>query len=71
MQVLLCVIAVVALAACQSTSLRSAWFDTGFSGPPMRKIVVVGELGSVAQANGLLLVRLLGVDTRTQVNTGP
>ena len=27
----------------------------------MRKIVVVGELGSVAQANGLLLVRLLPV----------
>jgi len=104
----------VALAGCQSTSIRSGWFDTDFGGPPMRKIVVVGDLGSTAQsrvfedafaarlraagvdavaghavlgldentpdarfaaivdgtqAQGLLLVRLLGVDTRTQVTT--
>ena len=36
----------VALAAlvsgCETTTLRSAWFDTEFSGPPMRKIVVLG-----------------------------
>jgi hypothetical protein len=101
------------LSGCQSTSIRSAWFDTDFAGPPMRKIVVVGEVGATADvrlfedtfaaklraagvdavashairldpntpegpfvagvessgAQGLLLVRLLGVDTRTQVTT--
>lgn len=102
------------VAGCQSTSIRSAWFDTGFTGPPMRKVVVVGSINSVADgrvfedlfaarlraagvegiagytviadeariadapfasavaktgAQGLLLVRLLGVDTRTQVST--
>ena len=100
-------------AGCQSTFIRSAWFDTTFAGPPMRKIVVVGDVGSTASsrlvedafveklraagvdavaghtvkidfdtgdtpfmtavgdtgAQGLLLVRLLGVDTRTQVTT--
>lgn len=110
--------AAVVLAAlvsgCESTSIRSAWFDTEFSGPPMRKIVVTGGgvrptesrvfedqfveklraagvdaiaghtigLDDDQQANdafaakvnatgaqGLLLVRLLGVDTRTQVRT--
>jgi hypothetical protein len=109
--------AVLALAAmvsgCQTTSIRSAWFDTDFAGPPIRKIVVVGEVGTTADvrlfedtfaaklrgsgvdalaahtirldtdtpegafvagvegsgAQGLLLVRLLGVDTRTQVTT--
>lgn len=107
-------IAVLALCAgCQSTFIRSAWFDTSFAGPPMRKIVVVGDVGSTASsrlvedafaerlraagvdaipghslaidmdtgdtpfvtavtgtgAQGLLLVRLLGVDTRTRVTT--
>jgi hypothetical protein len=110
-------LAMLALAAtlsgCQSTSIRSAWFDTEFAGPPLRKIVVVGEVGATADvrlfedtfaaklrgagvdavaahaialdpntpeapfvagvensgAQGLLLVRLLGVDTRTQVTT--
>ena len=102
------------LGGCQSTSIRSAWFDTEFAGPPLRKIVVVGSIDSVADgrvfedafaerlrangiegiaghavipdaarasdpafvaavvnsgAQGLLLVRLLGVDTRTQVST--
>lgn len=102
------------LSGCQTTSVRSAWFDTDFTGPPMRKIVVTGSVGSVADervledsfverlraagvegiaghglrlddpglpdasfdaavvnagAQGLLLVRLLGVDTRTQVST--
>lgn len=37
-----------ALAACQNTSIRSAWFDTGFAGPPMRKVVVFADLGSTA-----------------------
>lgn len=110
-------VVVLALAAmlsgCQSTSIRSAWFDIDFAGPPLRKIVVVGEVGATADvrlfedtfaaklrgagvdavaahtikldpdtpegpfvagvensgAQGLLLVRLLGVDTRTQVTT--
>lgn len=102
------------VAGCQSTSIRSAWYDTNFRGGPMRKIVVVGSVDSVADgrvfedlfaeklraagvdgvaghtviaddvragdaefaaavaksgAQGLLLVRLLRVDTRTQVST--
>ena len=102
------------LAGCQTTTVRSAWFDTDFSGPPLRKVVVSGQLDSTADgrvfedafvqqlraagvdavaghslglddaqitdagfkaavlnsgAQGLLLVRLLGVDTRTQVAT--
>lgn len=111
----LAVLAVAALASgCQSTSVRSAWFDTEFKGPPMRKIVVAGSINSVAEdrlveevfvdrmraagldavaghslrldepnlsqadfeaavkstgAQGLLLVRVLGVDQRTQVTT--
>lgn len=104
----------ILVSGCQSTTIRSAWFDTGFSGPPMRKIVVVGNLGRVADeriledsvvkrlraqgveavaghvaglddrrmseadfkaavlasgAQGLMLVTLLGVDTRSQVTT--
>jgi hypothetical protein len=102
------------VAGCQSTSIRSAWYDTNFRGGPMRKIVVVGSVDNVADgrvfedifaeklraagvdgvaghtviaddaragdaefasavaksgAQGLLLVRLLRVDTRTQVST--
>lgn len=104
----------VLVAGCQSTLIRSAWFDSDFTGPPMRKIVVVGAIDTVADgrifedifaerlraagvdgvaghtvipaaaresdpsfvaavansgAQGLLLVRLLGVETRTQVST--
>ena len=102
------------VAGCQTTSIQSAWFDTNFHTGPMRRIVVVGSIQSVADgrvfedtfaqklraagvdgvagytvipdeargsdvafadavaktgAQGLLLVRLLGVDTRTQVST--
>lgn len=108
----------VALAAlvsgCETTTVRSAWFDTDFTGPPLRKIVVLGGGISTAEsrvfedmfvdklraagvdavaghsaglddanlgndafvaavtktgAQGLLFVRLLGVDTRTQIST--
>ena len=104
----------VLLSGCETTTIRSAWFDTEFTGPPMRKIVVLGGgisstesrvfedqfaeklraagVDAVAGhtigldddkqgndafvatvnntgAQGLLLVRLLGVDTRTQVTT--
>ena len=108
-------VALVALVSgCQTTSVRSAWFDTDFTGPPMRKIVVAGSVNRAADervledvfvdklraagveaiaghtvrlddpgspeasfeaavvntgAQGLLLVTLLGVDTRTQVST--
>ena len=110
--VLLALVALVS--GCQSTSIRSAWFDTDFAGPPFRKIIVVGSINSVSDgrvfedafagrlraagvdavpgytvmvddarasdapfvaavmnsgAQGLLLVRLLGVDTRTHVST--
>ena len=106
--------ATVLLAACQSTSINSAWFDPNFTGGPMKKIDVVAVGTSLAGqrafedifaqklrnigvdgvagwtvipdearaaeapfttavtrsgAQGLLVVRLLGVDTRTQVST--
>ena len=112
LSVLLALAALVS--GCQSTSIRSAWFDTDFAGPPFRKVMVVGDIGTTAGARtfeddfaarlravgvdaiashtvklddpnvteasfvaavtnsgaqGLLLVRLLGVDTRTQVTT--
>ncbi len=98
---------------CQTTTIRSAWFDPTFAGPPMRKIVVVGDTNTTTSnrvledefaqklrdagvaaiaghtlglasdagepsfvaavansgAQGLLLVRVLGVDTRTNVST--
>jgi len=103
------------LASCgTATSLRSAWYDSGFTGGPLKRIVVVGVAGNLADrrvfedlfakalddvgvqgipgyrfidspattsaeafdagvaksgADGLLLVRLLAVDTRTQVST--
>ena len=105
---------VTLVSGCQTTSIQSAWYDTNFRGGPMRKIVVVGSVNSVADgrvfedifaeklraagvegiagytviadetrgteaqfatavastgAQGLLLVRLLRVDTRTQVST--
>jgi hypothetical protein len=106
---------VTLVSGCQpSTSIRSAWFDTDFNGPPLRKIIVVGHTDNVSDgrvfedifseklraagvegvaghtvisddarasdklleaavvksgAQGLLLVRLLSVDTRTRVST--
>jgi len=108
------VMLVALLSGCQSTTVRSAWFDTNFTGPPLRKLVVSGFANNIADgrvfedafveklravgveavaghsvglgdanlseaafvgavlnsgAQGLLLVRLLGVDTRTQVTT--
>jgi hypothetical protein len=109
-------LALVALlvTGCASTTLQSAWFDSSYTGPPFKKILVVGVTGSTANrrvfddlfarslndagvqglpgyqfidnapsasaeafnagvassgADALLLVRLLGVDTRTQVST--
>jgi len=102
------------VSGCRTTSIRAAWFDTDFAGPPLRKIVVSSRVGGTAEsraveeafvaelrgfgleavaghtvrledpgmsdeafktalantgAQGLLLVDLLGVDTRTQVST--
>jgi len=110
----LLLLTVVLLAACASTTIRTAWFDTTFKGGPFKRIVVVGVGGQVADrrvfedifaeqlraagvdgvpgytimpdearmddagfaaaversgADGVLIVRLLGVDTRTQVST--
>lgn len=111
---LLMPVASLLLAACQTTSIQSAWFDPTFSGGPMQKIDVVGVGSNLTNrrvfedifaqklrdagvdgvagytvipdearaaeapftaavtrtgAQGLLVVRLLGVDTRTQVTT--
>jgi hypothetical protein len=107
-------LAALMLAACATTTIRSAWFDTSYKGGPMTRIVVVGVGGQVADrrvfedifaeqlraagvdgipgytvapdearidnsafaaavertgADGVLIVRLLNVDTRTQVST--
>lgn len=106
--------AVCLLAACQTTSIQSAWFDTSYKGGPFRKIVVIasdgttsdsrvfedifvqklqatgvqavpgyttvpadarraeGPFAAAVQATGadaVILVRLIRVDTRTQVST--
>jgi hypothetical protein len=102
------------VAACQSTSIQSAWFDTSYKGGPFKKMVVIASDGTTADsrvfedifvqklnaagvdavpgyatvpasarkaespfaaavaatgADGAVLVRLLRVDTRTQVST--
>jgi hypothetical protein len=102
------------VAACASTTLQSAWYDTTYRGPPFKRILVVGVGADAANrrifedifsqrlsatgtqgvpgyrflpddartnepawnagvaqsgADGLLLVRVLGVDTKTQVTT--
>jgi hypothetical protein len=106
--------AVLLLAACQTTSIQSAWYDTSYRGGPFRKIVVIASDGTTADsrvfedifvqklqaagvqavpgyttvppdarrqestfapavaatgADGVILVRLLRVDTKTQVST--
>ena len=111
---LLAACAALVVAACASTSLQSAWYDTSYQGGAFKRILVVGVgsnvanrrvfedifsqrvsatgtqaipgyqfLADEARANepgwnagvaqsgtdGLLLVRLLGVDTRTHVYT--
>ena len=106
--------AVLALAACQTTSIQSAWYDTSYKGGPFKKVVVIASDGTTADsrvfedifvqklqaagvqavpgyttvppdarrsestfapavaatgADGVILVRLLRVDTKTQVST--
>jgi hypothetical protein len=106
--------AALLVAACASTSLRSAWYDTSYQGGAFKRVLVVGVGTNVANrrvfedifaqklsalgtqgipgyrflpddvranepgwnagvadsgADALLLVRLLGVDTKTQVTT--
>jgi len=106
--------AAAALAACQSTSIQSAWYDTSYRGGPFTKVVVIASDGTTADsrvfedifvqklqaagvqavpgyttvppdarrqesvfaaavgatgADGVILVRLLRVDTKTQVST--
>lgn len=110
---LLALAAVALLAACATTAIRTAWIDPGFKGPPLRKLIVVGIHGTVADrrvfedvfsyhlrtagveaipgyqllpdeaksdeprwnaaversgADGVLMVRLVRVDTRTEVS---
>jgi hypothetical protein len=107
-------LAVLVLAACQTTSIQSAWYDASYRGGPFKKIVVIASDGTTADsrvfedifvqklqaagvqaipgyatvppdarrqestfapavaatgADGVILVRLLRVDTRTQVST--
>lgn len=106
--------AVSLLAACQTTSIQSAWYDTSYRGGPFRKVVVIASDGTTSDsrvfedifvqklratgidavpgyttvpadarraegpfaaavqatgADGVILVRLLRVDTHTQVST--
>ena len=105
---------VLLVATCASTTLRTAWFDSAYTGGPFKRILVIGVSGNMADrrvfedmfaqmltaagvqgipgyqfipdapsaseptfnegvaksgADGLLLVRLLGVDQHTQVST--
>ena len=102
------------LAACQTTSIQSAWFDTSYRGGPFKKVVVIASDGTTADsrvfedifvqkltaagitavpgyttvppdarraeapfaaavaatgADGVIIVRLIRVDTKTQVST--
>jgi hypothetical protein len=41
-------VAVLLLAACASTTLRSAWYDTSYSGAPLKRIMVVGVGGTLS-----------------------
>lgn len=41
------------VSGCQTTSIRSAWFDTDFAGPPLRKIVVSARVGGTAESRGV------------------
>ena len=106
--------AALLVAACASTSLRTAWYDTTYQGGAFKRVLVVGVGTNIANrrvfedifsqrlsatgtqgvpgyqflpdearanepawnagvarsgADGLLVVRLLGVDTKTQVST--
>jgi len=106
--------AALLVAACASTALQSAWFDTSYQGGAFKRVLVVGVGSNIANrrvfedifahrlsatgtqgipgyqfladearanepgwnagvaqsgADGLLLVRLLGVDTKTHVYT--
>ena len=51
------------VSGCQSTSIRSAWFDTDFAGPPFRTVLIVGDIGSVADGRSSR--------TRSQRSCGP
>jgi len=107
-------IAAVALSACQTTSFRSAWYDTSYNGGVLKRVVVIASDGTTSDsrvfedifvqkltaagvqgvpgyttippgargaegpfaaavaatgADGVLMIRLLRVDTKTQVST--
>ena len=114
LRLLLVLASLAVLAACQTTSIQSAWFDSTYQGGPFRKVVVLASDGTTADsrvfedifvarlqaagvqavpgyttipadarraegpfsaavqatgADGVILVRLLRVDTKTQVST--
>jgi len=113
-RLLAAVASIALLAACQSTSIQSAWYDTSYRGGPFKKMVVIASDGTTADsrvfedifvqklnaagvvavpgyttvppqarsaegpfaaavgatgADGVIIVRLLRVDTKTQVST--
>src|SRR6187431_107655 len=38
------------LAACQTTSIQSAWYDTSYKGGPFRKVVVIASDGTTSDS---------------------
>lgn len=113
-RLLAAVASIALLAACQTTSIQSAWYDTSYKGGPFKKMVVIASDGTTADsrvfedifvqklnaagvvavpgyttvppsarqaqapfaaavsatgADGVIIVRLLRVDTKTQVST--
>jgi hypothetical protein len=111
---LLSLCAIALLAACQTTSIKSAWYDTTYNGGVIRKMVVIASDGTTSDsrvfedilvqkftaggvmavpgystvppnsrtaegpfaaavaatgADAVLMVRLLRIDTKTQVST--
>jgi hypothetical protein len=113
-RLLAAICAAVLVAGCQTTSFRSAWYDTSYKGGPLQKVVVIASDGTTADsrqfedifvqrlnaagvqgipgyatvppqarqaegpfaaavaatgADGVLMIRLLRVDTKMQVST--
>jgi hypothetical protein len=57
----------VLASGCQNTTIRSAWYDTDFGGPPMKKIVVSGSVNTttasrVFEDTFVARLRAAGVD---------
>ena len=53
MQALRCIVSLCALAllaACQTTSFKSAWYDTTYAGGVLKKVVVIANDGTTANS---------------------